>query len=929
MDARWTRAALPVTSLGTRARDIHPVRRGKGRQQEHQRGVFRRLLGLFRRYARQHRHLVVTGFSFGATGDSKTGALRPGQLTGHVDRVEMNGDRLTFSGWTTAERITLISGPGQASTRPDILRADVAEAHGISPRVGFELTQPYGNSRFTLRAETGTTRIDHHCAPVSRMRLKRDSVVLFLRFLGALMRAAPHAIRAMRHDDTAARAEVKRILGLDTRPEAAMMDSLLFADPPRHEDRPEPQPVTPVTIVLPVYNAFSLLPDVLARVVKNTDLPWHLVVIEDCSSDEQVRPWLTGWVAAREAEAPGRITLLLNEENRGFIASVNRGFAEAIKRGHHVLLLNSDAFVPEGWASRMLRPLLAQGDIATVTPMSNDAEIFSVPVICQRSVIAPGQGDAMDALAQGFNPGAVLPVTPTGVGFCMAMNIDYLRKVPEFDTSFGRGYGEEVDWCQKIRAMGGKHVGLPGLFVEHRGGESFGSAEKLKLVKKNNETIARRYPPYDMEVQTFIATDPLITARVALAVAWAMSRPGEAGEATGFPIYVAHSMGGGAEKYLERRIEADLARGRPSVVLRLGGPSRWQVEVVSETGRAAGMTDDWAFVKRLLAPIARRHLVYSCAVGDPDPAALPAHLLELCGADDTLEVLFHDFFPLTPSYTLLDSDGRYRGTVEAARADPAHVARRPGGETVPLAEWRAAWGALMARAGEIVVFSEDSRAHVAAAWPDQAARLVLRPHEMLVKVPRLAPAATGTRTIGVLGNIGYQKGAAVVAELGRLLEAEPGLGLVIIGNVDPAYMPPASVIVHGDYEIAELPDLAARYGITGWLIPSVWPETFSFTTHEALATGLPVHAFAIGAQGATVARAANGRVIPFDPDGALAEAVLEALRSDTGDETGMDTGIDTGAREGNTGGSTAGTTGESASPTAPDPGEPVRRADAS
>ena len=900
--------------------------------------MFRRLLGLFRRYARQHRHLAVTGFSFGATSASKRGALDTGQITGHVDRVVLHGDRVTFTGWTTAERITLVSGVSRGVTRPSVLRTDVAEAYGISPRVGFEITQPFGNGRFTLLAEAGPRRIQHHCAPIGRLQLKRNSAGLFLRFLGAVLRAAPHAVKALRSNDTAARAEVKRILGLDTRPEAAPMDVHLFAEArgaegmghasgparasapaPASAPTPAPDP-QPVTIVLPVYNAFSLLPDVLARVVENTDLPWHLVVIEDCSSDPEVRPWLTDWVGQREAEAPGRITLLLNEENKGFIRSVNRGFAEALRRGHHVMLLNSDAFVPAGWASRLLRPILAGRDVATVTPMSNDAEIFSVPAICARTVIEPGQGDAMDALARTFHPEATLAEAPTGVGFCMAMNIDYLRKVPEFDTSFGRGYGEEVDWCQKIRAMGGKHLGLPGLFVEHRGGESFGSEEKLKLVKKNNETIARRYPPYDMEVQGFIAADPLVTARVALAVAWAMSRPGEAEEETGFPIYVAHSMGGGAEKYLERRIETDLDRGRPSLVLRLGGPSRWQVEVVSKAGRVAGMTEDWDFVKRLLEPVSRRHLVYSCAVGDPDPAELPGHLLELLGETDTLEGLFHDFFPLTPSYTLLDSDGCYRGPVTDDRTDSAHGIQRPDGTRVTLAEWRGAWGALMARADALVVFSDDSHLQVSAAYPDHAGKLVLRPHEMLARVPRLVPPEAGPRTVAVLGNIGYQKGAAVVADLGRLIESEQGLSLVLIGNVDPAYIPPASVPVHGDYEIAELPDLAARYGITDWLIPSVWPETFSFTTHEALATGLPVYAFAIGAQGAAVARADNGRAVPFDADGTLARDVLSALRDDSGLAGGVRPDEDADEDR---------TTGETARDTGPMTRGSVRRADAS
>ena len=78
----------------------------------------------------------------------------------------------------------------------------------------------------------------------------------------------------------------------------------------------------------------------------------------------------------------------------------------------------------------------------------------------------------------------------------------------------------------------------------------------------------------------------------------------------------------------------------------------------------------------------------------------------------------------------------------------------------------------------------------------------------------------------------------------------------------------------------DLPGLVARYGITDWLVPSVWPETFSYTTHEALATGLPVYAFDIGAQGDAVEKAENGRLIRFSADGNLAQNVLKRLAQD-------------------------------------------------
>ena len=839
--------------------------------------MFYRIQGLFQRYVRAHCRIDAPGFSL-ATADQPR--------LGHVDRVVLAGHRISFIGWSLGERITITGVDGQASARPDIPRQDVADALGVGNRVGFEITLPLGDGRFTIQAECDGRRHDTQVEPVTARAQKRARIRLALRFVRTLAVSLPSIARAMLRDDPVARDRVKRALGMELVSEAGPLDPQLFMAPDGGGATQHPDP-EPVTLILPVYNAFDLLPDVLERVLRHTDLPWHLIVIEDCSSDARVRPWLRGWVATHSEAHPGQIELVENRENRGFIRSVNAGLKRAAEIGHHVILLNSDAFVPVNWASRLMRPMLMQPDVATVTPLSNDAEIFSVPGICERTVLAPGQGDAMDAMAQRLDPDAGVTVCPTGVGFCMAMNREYLAKIPALDTEFGRGYGEEVDWCQKARAQGGQHLGVANLFVEHRGGESFGSEEKLKLILRNNARIARRYPTYDAEVQGFVTADPMNTARLALAMAWAATKVATAAKDRPVPIYLAHALGGGAENYLQGRIAEDLeTHGLPAVVLRVGSPiARWQLELHSSQGVTAGHTDDFALIETLLAPLTHRHVVYSCGVGDPDPVALPGYLLALMQGDrDEAEVLVHDFFMLSPSYTLLDDAGIYTGPVPVDAPDKVHTSQRPDGTILTLADWRAAWEPLL-QAGRVVVFSEDSAMHMRAAFPELADRIVLTPHDLLAEVPHILPPVSQPdrpdRVLGVLGNIGYQKGAAVVADLGRRIAADPALkgelGVVLVGNVDPAYMPPASVPVHGDYQLSELSGLVARYGITDWLIPSIWPETFSYTTHETLATGLPVHAFDIGAQGAAAAAARNGHVIPLAPGDDAAGNILNSL----------------------------------------------------
>jgi len=343
-------------------------------------------------------------------------------------------------------------------------------------------------------------------------------------------------------------------------------------------------------------------------------------------------------------------------------------------------------------------------------------------------------------------------------------------------------------------------------------------------------------------------------------------------------------MGGGAERYLEDRLAQLVRRDGGAIILRVGGASRWQLEVLTPQGRLTGGCDDLAFISALLDPISCRHILYSCGVGDRDPVALPDALLGLKqGPQDRIEVLFHDYFALSPSYCLLGSSGAYRGVPQPSDPARVHTQMRPDGRRVDLAEWREAWGALLAQADRLVTFSEDSRRIVAQAYPALAGRLEVRAHKLLQAVPRIrAPRADAPPVVGVLGNIGPQKGAGVVQDMARQLDKRVGMGqptarLVMVGDIAPEFELPPSVAVHGPYRVADLDRIAAKHGITRWLIPSIWPETFSFTTHEALATGLPVFGFALGAQGAALAQAKNGHPIAFDPDGDLARAALSAF----------------------------------------------------
>lgn len=768
--------------------------------------------------------------------------------------VERRDEHVIVTGWADAAEVHLKWPGGQYCVTPNVVRTDVAAKRGLHAETGFELVAPVEARPLTIQIDREghrplTVALPHPSDPPTRgahRRLKRA-------FLRDLVQAAPSAWRYLRHPTERTKTDFKRALRLDVSTRGQGIQPAWLTDLPMKPDR-----TSAVTLIVPVYNALPLLQRCLARVEAHTDVPWHMILVDDASTDAGVRPWLSDWAAAR----PDAVTFITQDENKGFVGTVNVALAAAMARdgAGPVVLLNSDAMVGQGWASRLIAPLMHPG-VASVTPMSNAAEIFTIPQICRGLEMLEGEVDKIDAVAATMGD-VTLPNAPTGVGFCMAISRDWLARVPQLDTAFGRGYGEEVDWCQKTRAMGARHICQPAVFVEHVGGQSFGSDEKLARIRKANALVAGRYPTYDAEVQQYIAEDPLSTPRLALAIALAGLRMER------LPLYLAHSMGGGAESALL----TEMAEHEAALVLRVGGPSRWQLEVHMGGQSTAGQTSDLAVIQLLLANVPALDIIYSCGVGDSDPVTLPTALLLLKRSDtpDRIAMRFHDYYPVSPSYTLLGQGG-YTGVPQADTTDPSHTAQRVDGSDVPLVAWRDAWRSLVDASHEVVVFSQASADLVAEVYPN--APLTVRPHQPLASVRQVR--AGSTQCYGVLGNVNLQKGAYILRDIAN---AHPDLTFVVVGHADSAIPLPRNVTIHGSYVPKEISDLTEHYAISAWLFPAIWPETFSFATREALATGLMVAGFDLGAQGEVLRDTPNGCTVPLDPIATASTRLFEVLQ---------------------------------------------------
>ncbi|MHB1256382.1 MAG: glycosyltransferase, partial [Dethiobacteraceae bacterium] len=615
-----------------------------------------------------------------------------------------------------------------------------------------------------------------------------------------------------------------------------------------------------VDIIIPVYNGLEYLDKLFYGLQCNTPSPHRLIVIDDASPDLQI--WL------RLKELLGEVSnaiLLRNELNLGFVATVNRA-AEYVK-GDFVIL-NTDVEIPPKWLERLMAPICKDRTVASTTPFSNAATICSFPDInVDNPLIADLEVQCIDRWFARVRRDLPEIELPTGVGFCMGINGETWRRIGPFDAEgFRRGYGEENDWCQRARKFGYRSVMVTNLFVYHKHGGSFDNTTRQSLRESALRTVLARYPDYQHQVDIFIRHDP------ARALRQLMTMFVTAGEAAKLPLLIVdHELGGGANNYRNELVSERLAADQPVLLLaahRDGSLFREGIELrcFYREYTVSFNVEDLVILERLFADhLPLGEVFYNNAVSFKDPLLLVETLHRIKAVTGArLTIAIHDFYPLCPSYTLINNEGKYCRLPDIASCRVCLPKNRfsVASERVTIAAWRQTWGTFLAGADKILCFSEDSRHQVERVYPNCGELIAVRPHKLSVIFSRNPKLNSNVPMhIGVVGAIGYVKGAQVVVDLARhLLSADPSARITVIGSLENAPIL-RNLKVTGPYRREDLPELLELYGINVCFLPSICPETFSYVTEELMCLDVPLVVFNLGAPAERVRLYPKGRIV--------------------------------------------------------------------
>lgn len=283
-----------------------------------------------------------------------------------------------------------------------------------------------------------------------------------------------------------------------------------FANPEMPAGAPPvkaPLPLSEIDIIVPVYKGkvetLACIHSVLSAPCK---LASRLIVVDDCSPDRELAEALS------TLEQQGRLALLRRKINAGFIGAVHTALDADPASVRDIVLLNADTLVHGDWLDRLQQVAYSHRTVATVTPLSNNAELLSHPEPHRQGAMPDEQTLAiLDDLA---SSGRARPMpVPTGIGFCMYIRRDALRALGGFDEAFlKRGYAEENDFCLRARENGWRNVAAPNVYVAHHGEISFG-LQKRWLAAYNVRRLKFRHPDHDADYDSFLARDPLARHR--------------------------------------------------------------------------------------------------------------------------------------------------------------------------------------------------------------------------------------------------------------------------------------------------------------------------------------------------------------------------------------------------------------------------------
>ena len=342
-------------------------------------------------------------------------------------------------------------------------------------------------------------------------------------------------------------------------------------------------------------------------------------------------------------------------------------------------------------------------------------------------------------------------------------------------------------------------------------------------------------------------------------------------------LIVDHSLGGGANLYTERYI---FEKRKTYQIVRLQyihQLKKFKLTINNSVDDRQPLIEYFSSIKEIdlvINSVKLKKIVLNNLVGYPDSLSVISFIKKIKKSFDCeLIMKLHDYHCVCPTFVMINSNGDYcnaRANTNCQECiakyswseDPyTNNILRSGFHDIK--SWRNAWGDLLERYADVIdVFSKSSQ-DILTRFYSVENKIRFRPHKVPC-LPKIEPRYHNGINIGILGGLTqYHKGLSIIEKMLMQDDLICELQFVVFGESN---LKGKGIKVKGQYTHKDLPKLVYEENIDAFFIPSIWPETFSYTTSEAIMMGLPVISYNLGAQSEKIKSLENGLVLEkIDP----------------------------------------------------------------
>ena len=259
-----------------------------------------------------------------------------------------------------------------------------------------------------------------------------------------------------------------------------------------------------VSAIIVSYNVRSLLLDTLRSLFEHTQVPLETIVVDNASSD--------GSADAVAQEFPD-VKLARRRENVGFAKANNVGLHYAT--GRFILVLNPDVLLNPECVDRLADFLLVHPEAGAVGPrlLRSDGRL---DLAARRGFPTPrasfyrltglsrlfSRSERFNAYNMGHRREEVVHEIDAGTAACLMVRRATIDQVGFFDPDFFM-YGEDLDFCYRVKAGGWKIYYLPLAEAVHLKGRSSRQATHRSLFAFHSAMWTFHHKHYASDLPAF------------------------------------------------------------------------------------------------------------------------------------------------------------------------------------------------------------------------------------------------------------------------------------------------------------------------------------------------------------------------------------------------------------------------------------------